>query len=141
MDPKNLTPGRRLRIMVTGVIRAHLAIVTDRKDTYGWCIVRVVGPDDSAMMGAELQHDDFVPLEYIFERTVFAQILEELENAPEGQVAPAVKARIVEFRKQTTTDAELYDFLSAIARDDVSSFVSVLCDVTRFYARPVDDVA
>lgn len=64
MDPKNLSPWRRVNIMVTGVIQQHTAIVTDKKDTVGWCIIRVVGPKDSHMMGAELKCEDYIPIEY-----------------------------------------------------------------------------
>lgn len=65
LNPKDLTPGRRVEILATGAVHILEAVVTDRKDQAGWCIVKVDAPPDSCLFGHELQHEDYVPVFYI----------------------------------------------------------------------------
>lgn len=65
------------------------------------------------------------------------------------EMAGWVKEKIQNFVASPFSDAELYDFMDDISRipakrmgficvGDISSFMQVVCDVTKYYTRPVD---
>lgn len=56
-DTRNLVPGTKYVIWITGVVSQAVAECTDKKDRYGICIVRVL--NKGFMHNSELQHDDY----------------------------------------------------------------------------------
>lgn len=65
LSPLDLVPGRRLQTLVTGLVAPRTALVTAKKDRFGWCIVRVDGPPGDSLIGVDLRCEDYVPMEYL----------------------------------------------------------------------------
>lgn len=61
----NLMPGRRVSVIVAGMVRVRTALVTDRKDRFGWCMLRVDGPPGDSLIGVDLRCEDYEPLSYV----------------------------------------------------------------------------
>jgi len=70
----------------------------------------------------------------------FAEIvLEALVTAPRSQLAPKLKQEAIDFKGRIHTLQQSYDFCNYIYKQpepDASSFVKVLCNVTKYYIRP-----
>jgi hypothetical protein len=58
LDPKNLTPGTKYVIMITGVVRPVVAECTPDKDKYDWCILRVL--NNGVMKDTRLKEGDYI---------------------------------------------------------------------------------
>lgn len=65
LSPLNLTPKRRLKVLVAGMFKPRTALVTDDKDRFGWCVLRVDGPPGDSLLGVDLRCEDYVPMEYL----------------------------------------------------------------------------
>lgn len=65
LDPTNMEIGRRVSFMVTGRIGRCEAIVTTKRDKYGWHILKIDAPAGHPMLGVELKCEDYVPCEYV----------------------------------------------------------------------------
>ena len=65
LSPMNLVPGRRVKVLVTGLVKPRTALVTENKDRFGWCLVRVDGPPGDSLIGADLRCEDYVVMEYL----------------------------------------------------------------------------
>jgi hypothetical protein len=57
MDTRNLTPGTKYVIWLTGITARSVAECTSKKDSRGFCIVKVL--NKGFMQNAELKHGDY----------------------------------------------------------------------------------
>lgn len=65
LSPLKLTPGRRVKVLVAGLVLPRTALVTDRKDRFGWCMLHVDGPPGDMLIGTDLRCEDYVVMEYL----------------------------------------------------------------------------
>lgn len=67
------------------------------------------------------------------------KILMLLESAPSGQIIPKLRDDIIRYNTEPHTLRQKYFYLSKLSKrpeTEVSRFVSVLCDVEKFYIEP-----
>jgi len=68
-------------------------------------------------------------------------IFEGFRDVPDGQMSRALRDEVLEFydKKPPPSLPEMYDYLEKIAHRSccqTSSFVKVMCNVSRYYERP-----
>ena len=67
-------------------------------------------------------------------------ILETLAAAPASQLSAKLKQESVNFKNRMYALQQTYDFCNYISKQpetDASCFVRALCDVTKYYQRPL----
>jgi hypothetical protein len=58
---RNLVPGKKYVVAITGLVGKAVALCTEEKDKYNVCILEVLS--EGFMKGVRLKHDDYIPRE------------------------------------------------------------------------------
>lgn len=77
-------------------------------------------------------------------RKIMELLVREFAKAPRSQISKDLKDKFRKVRDniKSYSNAQLYDFLNDISKNDlakISGFVATACDLDRFYEGPEDD--
>lgn len=67
-------------------------------------------------------------------------IIDELCKAPSGQISEDVRNSFFKFKSEEHTLSEKYDFIvnvSKLPRTEISKFIVSMCELDRYYLRPI----